>query len=153
MSESKSKSSDSEIVKFKSIGLESKSQKTGLESKSWFRVLHLCPTVQQKYDFMITTLVKIAQVQCALWPTVSINVSTKYETKTVYSRPRSRPKQCNPLDQDSENTVSRLSRDETVSRDLTSLVSGRLQVYINSVVFKKTIWLHGLSGGLYVGDN
>ena len=52
-----SKSSDSEIVKSKSTGRKSKSPKTGLESglesKSWFRVLHLYPTVQQKYDFMI----------------------------------------------------------------------------------------------------
>ena len=67
-SKSESKSSDFEIVKSKSTGLKSKSQKTGLESefKSWFRVLHLCPTVQQKYDFMIATLVQISQVQCAL---------------------------------------------------------------------------------------
>ena len=58
-------------------------------------------TVQQEYDFMIATLVKTAQVQRALWPTVSINVSTKYETKTVYSRPRSRLKQCNGSHQSS----------------------------------------------------
>ena len=88
-SESMSKSSDSEIVKSKSksTGLKSKSkyQKTGLESDSSSSpnssILHLCPTVQQKNDFMIATLVKIAQVQCALWPTVSINVSTRYKTK------------------------------------------------------------------------
>ena len=81
--ESKSKSSDSEIVKSKSIGRKSKFKSTGpsqvqvqvpknwtpvgLESKSWFRVLHLCPTVQQKYDFMIATLVKLHRynVRCA----------------------------------------------------------------------------------------
>ena len=33
--------------------------------------------------------------------------------------------------------VKILSQDETVSQDLTSLISGRLQVYVDSVAFKK----------------
>ena len=99
---------------------------------------------------MITTLDKIAWAQFALLPKVSINVSTRYETKTR-SRPRSRPKQCNPvnLDQESENTVSRLSRDETVSWELTSLVSGRLQVYINMLDAYREILHHLKNSSLY----